>query len=260
MIHRCSWFLLGAALVVCCRGGAATPPGEAKSEFEQLHGPDLAEAKRLYSQGETERGAAILRKLAGDADWNVRSNAVHTIGEVRDRALLPEVYGALKDARLEVRERASRILQWMGDRSSIAPLREALSDPEGIVRSNSAEALARIGGVEELATLQRVLKEDPDPGVRALTANALGQMHDAAVVPLLVAALGDASALVRARAAEALGETGMEGGRAALEEVAASDPDDGVRATAKAALRRLDARKDARQVSLLSSTSEIENP
>lgn len=222
-----------------CGDGAATPPRQLAGEFESEHGSDLEQAVRYYREGKHELGAATLRKLAADPDWHVRVRAIHAIGDVQDPALLPEVHRALEDPLLELRETASRVLQWSGNKTSMPPLRRALADPEGIVRSNSAEALARIGGADALSSLETLLRDDQDPGVRALTVAALAWIQDPAAVPVLVAALDDPSALVRARAVETLRDLGFDEARPALERVSASDPDEGVRAAAATALARL---------------------
>jgi HEAT repeat protein len=226
--------------VTGCGDGTSRSRDEPVGEFELLRGPEISQARQLYREGKRVEGAAILRELIAHENWTVRSHAIRAIGDAGDQDLLSEVHGALEDNRLEVRESASRVLQHLGNRSSLKPLRRALSDTEGIVRSNSAEALARIGGAKELANLEPLLTRDEDPGVRAMTATALGLIHDPVVVPLLMAALADESTMVRARAAESLGDIGDERSRAALVKLATSDPDSGIRASASAALRRLD--------------------
>lgn len=242
-IIRSGLIPIALLLAAGCGDGATAPPRQPATEYEAQRGADLSRAKELYRAGKDAEGAAILRELASHEDWNVRSRAIVAIGDVRDAGLLPVLHRALSDSNLEVRESTSRVLQWMGDSTSLEPLRKALRDPEGIIRSHAAEALARIGGASQLQALEQVLRNDEDPTVRALTASALGQIGDPAVVPPLVAALDDASVPVRSRAAEALGEAGFASAREALEKAASGDPDEGVRSTAAAALRRLSEKK-----------------
>ncbi len=236
----CASILAALAAVAGCRNGAPGPAAPARSEYEQLRGPDIARARELYRQGKTAEGAALLRELARDPDWSVRSTAIRAIGDVRDPQLLPVVHGALDDERLEVRESAGRILAWMGDASSREPLHRALGDREGIVRSHAAAALARIGGIDEIPALASLVQNDPDPTARASTVRVLGEIHAPAAVTVLIAALHDESAMVRGEAADALGASGDARARAALTAAAGSDPDPGVRERAGAALRRLD--------------------
>lgn len=218
-------------------------PREPRGEFEQLRGAELAQAVQMYREGNSHDGADLFRQLLADNNWNIRSNAVRAVGEVQDLKLLPDLYLLIEDDRLEVRESTSRVLQWMGDETSIPALLKALTDPEPIVRSNAAEALARIGGPEAVTVLRQILQTEIDPSVRAITASALGQMPDSAVVPILIMALHDSAPMVRIRAAIALGETGKLSGRLALEKVL-GDPNPQVRASAQAALKRLKAEKN----------------
>jgi HEAT repeat protein len=241
-IKVCASILVPVMAAACGNGrGAAEPPRGSATEFHQLRGPDLGRARELYRADRREEGAAILRELAADPDWNVRSHAIRVIGEVGDRTLLPSVHAALNDDRLEVRESASRVLIGLGDASSVEPLRKALSDREGVVRSHAADALIRIAGVAQLEALGQIVSSDPDPAVRAGTVRAMAALRDPAVAAILISALEDESAIVRGEAADAVAANGSPSGRAALERVSRSDPDSGVRERAAAALQRLGA-------------------
>jgi HEAT repeat protein len=233
------FFLVALLFVAACGNGAGGSPRGAGGEFEQRRGADVERARQLYADGRKQEGAAILRDLAANDNWNVRSDAIRTIGAVQDRDLLPVVHTALQDKSPEVRESAGRVLISLGDRSSLAPLHEALSDQTFIVRMHAAEALLTIAGVEELGTVRDLIEKDSDPTVRAHAARVLAGVRDPAVVPILISALGDESAMVRGEAADSLGAVGFASGRAALEKAAKSDPDAGVRDRAAAALQRI---------------------
>lgn len=228
-------------LVMACGNGAAGSAQQQHPEYQRLRGSDVSRAQQLYRDGKKKEGAALLRELAKDPNWEVRSNAVRVIGEVRDQELLPEVHALLGDQQMEVRESASRVLTLIGDSSSRAPLRKALSDAAAPVRSHAAEALIMLGGVEDLPALGQLLEKDVEPSVRAIVAMSLGSVHDPAVVPVLVAALDDESAIVRGEAAGAIGAVGDASGRPALEKIASSDPDSSVRERAALALQALQA-------------------
>jgi HEAT repeat protein len=230
--------VLGIMATTGC-GDDRSPSSSSRDEYERLQGGDVARAKSLHGAGKVDEARAILRKLAAHPEWEVRANAVSTIGDLKEKSLLRELHRALKDEQLFVRERASRVLQWMGDASSLPPLKEALTDAGAAVRGNAAEALARIDGAKQLDALVPLLAKDPDEGVRATTAAALGAARAGAAVDALLAALSDPSISVRARAIEALGEIGDPRARVALQRVAAKDPDQAVRRTAAAALKKL---------------------
>jgi HEAT repeat protein len=231
--------VLGFIVAAGC-GGYRSPSPASQGEYEQSHGRELSEARRLHAAGKVEESAVILRRLLSDESWQVRARAISVIGELHERSLLPELHRALEDSSLFVRERVTRVLQTVGDRSSLPPLREALSsESDAAVRGNIAEALAKIGGATELPALSRLLQHDQDDGVRARTAFALGDAGIGAAVDPLILALGDRSASVRERAAEALGKIGDPRARPALEKSGRNDPDSAVRASAAAALGKL---------------------
>ena len=52
----------------------------------------------------------------------------------------------------------------------------ALSDPVAIIRIYAVEVLARVGGASQLETLEKILNDDEDPGVRA-AADALSRLR-----------------------------------------------------------------------------------
>ena len=240
-IKRSSYTPFLILLLLACGQGAVGSAQEPNPEYKRLRGSDVTRAGQLYREGKKEEGAELLRQLATDPNWEVRSNAVRTIGEVRDPELLPQVHTLLADPRMEVRESAGRVLTMMADSSSRAPLRKALSDSSAPVRTRAAEALITLRGVEDLPLLEPLLEKDPDSNVRAIVAMSLGGFGDPAVVPLLIGALDDESAVVRGEAVGALGAVGDPSGRSALEKAAASDADSSVRARAAAALEQLQA-------------------
>jgi HEAT repeat protein len=173
-----SLFVLAVLLLVSgCGVNGASPPRQPEGEYERLHGPDIARARKLYAAGKTTEAAAILRRLAADENWEVRAHAIQAIGDAKDRSLLPEVHTALKDENLEVRESAGRVLHWLGDETSIAPLLDALGDEEPVIRIHAVEVLARIAGASQIETLEEVAQNDEDPSVRAAATEALSPIR-----------------------------------------------------------------------------------
>ena len=92
-----------------------------------------------------------------------------------------------------------------------------LADPDRSVRRRAALAAGRIGEHEITGALAKLLG-DPDTEVRRTAAFALGLVADPAAAPALRTALGATGqdALVRGRAAEALGRLGDAGDAAAI--------------------------------------------
>jgi cyclophilin family peptidyl-prolyl cis-trans isomerase/HEAT repeat protein len=96
----------------------------------------------------------------------------------------------------------------------------------------------------------RAAAADADPTVRARAAAAMGQIGDAAAVPLLEKILHDADASVRAAAAVALGLIAEPASRESLH-AAVADTDPGVRGAAVEALGRLHDESSVADVSAL---------
>jgi len=85
-------------------------------------------------------------------------------------------------------------------------------NPDSWTRNNAAFALLAIAGAgnhsEELAEACRAACMDPDPGVRAQSASALGLVQDPQSVPVLITLLSDEANLVALASAAALSGIG----------------------------------------------------
>lgn len=177
MTNQITAILILVLLVSGCGAVSAPPAQQSENEYEMLSGPAFACVKELYAAGQKAEAATLLRSLAADDNWEVRTRAVKAIGDANDRSLLPVVHAALTDKSLEVRESAGRVLTWLGDDTSIPPLMKALSDSEPVIRIRAVEALAHIGGESQIKTLTWVAEKDKDPSVRAAAAEALSELN-----------------------------------------------------------------------------------
>ncbi len=160
-----------------------------------------------------EQRAAALAALAHEADVRVRKSVAIALGTLGTSAATGPLCELLADPDEGVRVLACQALGRMCDPACIPSLLAAVHDGSAQVRSGILFALASIavrGGLaaDQLAALFTpvvVMAFDPDDGVRADAAAALGTLRDArAEEPLLVLA-GDAAARVRANAAASLG-------------------------------------------------------
>jgi HEAT repeat protein len=172
------------------------PPAgyEALPAPEALAGPERTMAERLR------------------ALHNVRAHAAWALGNLQDRAALPD-------------------------------LQTALGDPDPEVRLRSAGSLGLLRAPEAVPSLVGLVA-DPDPLVRAMAVTALGELGDRSAAPALRGALRDADARVRERAARALGQVGDQEARDELDRLAQSEPASAVRLAVHAALRALDAARE----------------
>jgi len=159
----------------------------------------------------------------------------------------------LSSHRVEERLEAALALGKAGPRAvgAIPKLLRALQDKDARVREASAAALARIGPSSwdgTISALADFLSAETSPQVRAATAAALGVLADRGlaaddalatkVCAVLGSALADREAIVKQKAAWALGRLGPVKARAALGDVvlALADSNAGVRREAAAAL------------------------
>ncbi|HEV8461989.1 MAG TPA: HEAT repeat domain-containing protein [Gaiellaceae bacterium] len=185
-------------------------------------------AAMLGDLGSAAAGAALVRTL-GDPSLDVRMAAAHSLGRLRladgvtplleamaagslprsvgcaavagiGSAAVPSLlaHGAGADA--DGRLNAARLVGQLGDPSCTPALLDWLRDPEPRVRAASAEALERLGDAAAAAALAEVLDDD-DADVRVAVASALGYIGGEEVLErLLTAARTDSFEPARAAA------------------------------------------------------------
>jgi cyclophilin family peptidyl-prolyl cis-trans isomerase/HEAT repeat protein len=103
-----------------------------------------------------------------------------------------------------------RILRYEDERRWDEDLRVLLAAKDAKVRKRAALAMGRIGDEGAVPALLDLLKQDGDQDVRQMAAFAIGEIESPAGADALIAVLDDTreSAVVRARAVEALGKIG----------------------------------------------------
>lgn len=176
----------------------------------------------------TPEDAPVLTRYLLDRDADVASRAAALLAEDRSTETLALVWGALRSARPEGRDRVIDLLASF-DRETVtrlaiqaaessspaergiglrvraaiegyeafALLAEALADPEVEVRLAALQALGRLPSSEAIEHVGRRLG-DPDAAVRTAAARALAGIEDDRVLPILLQAAGDPSDDVRA--------------------------------------------------------------
>jgi cyclophilin family peptidyl-prolyl cis-trans isomerase/HEAT repeat protein len=184
--------------------------------------------------------------LVGDRDPGIRAGALAALARTDREDFALVLSGMDADAVWWVRSALATALGSLGDDMSVGILHAALKDEDARVLPAVLEALRRARGDDAIFTLRKHL-EHPDLGVRTAAAEAIAALGAKAASAELLAAwrrgLADGPGELEARLAAvgALAAQKDDAARAALAEVARTDPARAVRARAAAALRSLGA-------------------
>ena len=146
-----------------------------------------------------------LVKLIGDPSSDVRQAAIEAIGELKDPAAAAAVLPALTDSNADVRQQALNTMEELKAPISESTLLGLMRDPDSDVRQQAAHLVGERSVIGAIPTLRRML-EDPRSDVRESAVDALSNIADPAAYDGLRAALTSKDAKVRRAAAEALGE------------------------------------------------------
>jgi HEAT repeat protein len=184
----------------------------------------------------------MLNRLA-QPDSVLARNAADVLGEFRAGSSIPALSAALSNPVFtgEARAAMAQALGHLGNAAAAAPLTQALSISDPLVKAAALQALRSVPGFHD-GTVAVPLVGDADEQVRSEAAVTLGIMHTTAGVSALLRALGsDPSALVRKKAAWALGEMNAPLGVAGapLQLAATSDTNPFVRSIAQVAISKL---------------------
>ncbi len=187
--------------------------------------------------------AYLIEAFAKEEDWQVRIAIVQALGKYP--GAVPTLMDALDDPEMLVRKCAVMGLEILGPVAAHAApalvemLREVAEDPDPHqwyeVRYHVKGALVAMG--EGVGPVVAPLLGAPDPKLRKVAAEVLGEIRDEEYVPRLVGLLSDEDPGVRAAAVEALGKMEAAAQDVASRVVAAlGDPDEDVREAAWRAL------------------------
>ena len=204
--------------------------------LENLRGPARARIVDLFER----------RGVADQAIDDTRSRlpatkarAAEVLGLLRHRPAVPELRRLLRDRDSDVRQVATRALGRVGDPAAVLPLMETLGAERPVPKHIVAQAVLRLGSSVLPALTAAVDHTDAD--VREVAIETLGMVGGHEAGPAIITALrGDDVAIVRVRAAGALGRLGLPSAEGPLL-AATRDGDPAVRAAAVQALADLGA-------------------
>lgn len=127
-----------------------------------------------------------LIELLADTDASARQWATLALGVIRDTRAVTPLAGLLHDSEGSVRVDVVRSLGRIRDGAALAPL-EAFVRESGREAEERAEAISAIASLDTPARMEALgrLLDHSDRGVRQHSADALGQVGDALVLPTL---------------------------------------------------------------------------
>jgi len=146
-----------------------------------------------------------LAKLVGDPNADVRQAAIEAIGELREPAAAAAVMPGLSDSNADVRHQALSTIEDLKAPLSESTLIGLMRDSDADVRQQAAHLAGERSVIGAIPTLRRML-DDTNGDVRESAVDALGNIADGAALDALRAALTSKDAKVRRAAAEALGD------------------------------------------------------
>lgn len=177
-------------------------------------------------------------------DPSQQIEALHKLLDLQAFAALPTLIMALESKDAVVRSTAARVVGHLGVRDSEsagAALLALLNDSAAIVRSEALDSLGILSYEPAVGAIKGLLLSDPEPLVRASAAETLGDFGKTYVLTDLERALRDADAAVRGYAANSIGLLGDPATLPKLQECAAAEASAKVKAELYGASYRLGA-------------------
>lgn len=187
-------------------------------------------AVRWLGPGGQNKAHKRLHALAQDPAWKVRKAAIHSLGQLDSKRVLPPLLQAAKDRHPQVRLHALLSLRLHKSPKKLSLLLTACKDPQEAMRREAARALGETGRRAALAPLLQML-QDKAPKVRQAAVKALSKLGDQrAFGPLCALLRRDNSARVRLQALLAVQHLGGKRAVAPML-LALQDPSKRIRAT-----------------------------
>lgn len=204
------------------------------------------DALAMMKEGASNHASEVAQLLK-DEKFAVRAKAAYALGCLGDVAEAESLAAVLKDTSPTVRQFALEALGKMGEAADahIEQVFEKMLDQTAVVRMTAINTLGKMGEKGQFyagAIVQRAL-DNENPAVAATALEVLGKMEErgAAYVEEVSEALKDPLAIMRNGAVKSLGNMG-EAARpyaSQLRQLAASDPVEAVRISAKEACEKI---------------------
>jgi ribosomal protein S7 len=185
----------GVPNIALIRGTRGSAEGGVGQQDKALAAVEAAAAK-----GDLE----ALAKAVQNSDPTVQAQAFGEMSRLNPQAAVEALGNVLKSDEPEQRLQALQLLEQsdqVDNDTVISAMSQALNSDEPSIKDFAIQALAVRGGSQEMDLLRQALG-DPDPAVRLLVVETVGQVPEA--VPLLQQALTDSDPSVSAAASQLL--------------------------------------------------------
>ena len=131
----------------------------------------MGDAHSLLSSNE-------LVEALGDPSFNVRQEAIHSIGRMpAEDELVDALIGVLEDPESELNISAARALGRIGSPRAISALRRTLHSGYRPLEANSARSLAWLDDAESVPYFLSKLRQEPNARLRLAYVSALGKLR-----------------------------------------------------------------------------------
>jgi len=131
----------------------------------------MGDAHSLLSSNE-------LVEALGDPSFNVRQEAIHSIGRMpAEDELVDALIGVLEDPESELNISAARALGRIGSPRAIPALRRTLHSVYRPLEANSARSLALLDDSQSIPDFLAKLEQEPNPRLRLAYVSALGKLR-----------------------------------------------------------------------------------
>lgn len=167
--------------------------------------PTLAETQQLE-----RRAFFALVSAAGDEQPLHRMHAIEALQHVAPSEGILQIRAGLRDPQPAVRFAALMALGTLRDMESVEPIRMLAEDPDANVRVAAIYAMHRLGDFSRTSELASLLLNNPQAGVRANAALAIGMLSEKKSMKLLTRAKRDKDESVRLQVLEAMVMLGDE--------------------------------------------------
>ncbi|MEQ8221258.1 MAG: ATP-dependent metallopeptidase FtsH/Yme1/Tma family protein [Candidatus Eremiobacterota bacterium] len=192
------------------------------------------------SSSEQDQYLLLLIEAARSKDLEIKRNASFALREIGDRrSLLPLCNIMEEEDDPNIKMNIALALGIIGEEKSMDTLKKFIKDENPLVRCSIATAIGGIAAEESLELLRKMMNDDESWRVKRSAIMSLMKFREDSAFSAIVAAISDTEPAVRASAAIALGEMGIEEGIEPLETILSGDPEPSVRKEAILALQEL---------------------